>query len=89
MEIYDLEFDILNELYVGETKFIDKFIEMIHKAREPYVGQFQRAIKGDKNLLKIADMIKEEFGFGGVSFLVPLDTSLNAFTYPVTYSMDK
>lgn len=80
---------LLNELYVGETKFISDLIQAVSEARRPYVGRMQRPIRGDRNLLKIGDMIAREFGFHGVSFMVPFNTSLNAFTHPVTTSFDK
>ena len=83
------ELDLLNELYVGETKFINELIQAVSEARRPYVGRLQRPIKGDRSLIRIGDMIAEEFGFYGVSFNIPFNTSLNAFTYPVTMSLDK
>lgn len=95
MEYFDLlienyfeNFEMINELYVGETDFIKKFIKVIHDARQPYVGKPMKAIKGDKNLIKIGDMIADEFGFYSVSFMVPFNTALNAFTFPVTMSLD-
>ncbi len=87
--MWKYELDILNELYVGETKFVEQLIQAISEARKPYVGKMQRPIKGDRNLIKIGDMIAEEFGFYGVSFNVPFETSLNAMTYAVTMSFDK
>lgn len=87
--MWKYELDILNELYVGETKFIEQLIQAISEARKPYIGRMQRPIKGDKNLIKIGDMIADEFGFYGVSFNVPFETSLNAMTYAVTMSFDK
>lgn len=91
-EMIDLlgdDIDLLNELYVGETKFIGELIQAVSDARRPYVGRMQRPIRGDRNLLKIGDMIAKEFGFYGVTFMVPFNTSLNAFTHPVTTSFDK
>lgn len=55
--LYEYYLDIVNELYVGETDFIKNFIKVIHDARSPYVGTPMRAIKGDRNLIKIGDMI--------------------------------
>ena len=81
--------EILNELYVGETPFIKKLINEISKARAPYVGKLKKPIKGNKDFIKIGDMIAEEFGFKSVTFMVPYDTSMNAFTYPITRSIDK
>ena len=91
----DLEFmlehsdEILNELYVGETPFIKNLIAEVSRARAPYVGKLKRPIKGNKDFIRIGDMIAEEFGFASVTFMVPYDTSMNAFTYPVTNSTDK
>ena len=90
----DLEFmlendEILNELYVGETPFIKDLIEEISRARSPYVGKLKRPIKGNKDFIRIGDMIAEEFGFKTVTFMVPYDTSMNVFTYPITNSFDK
>lgn len=87
--MWKYELDILNELYVGETEFIERLIQAVSEARRPYVGRLQRPITGDRSLIRIGDMIAEEFGFCGVSFMVPFNTSLNAFTYPVTMSLDK
>lgn len=81
--------DILNELYVGETAFINKLIDEVSKARAPYVGKMKKPIKGNKDFIKIGDMIAKEFGFHSVTFMVPFDTSLNAFTYPITMNIDK
>lgn len=81
--------DILNELYVGETPFIKSFIELVSSARAPYVGKIKRPIKGNRDFVRIGDMLAEEFGFRSVTFTVPFDTSMNAFTYPITMSTDK
>ena len=81
--------EILDEAYVGETQFIKDFIELIHEARAPYVGKMKKPIKGNKDFIKIGDMLAEEFGFYSVDFSVPFDTSMNAFTYPITMSTDK
>lgn len=81
--------DILNELYVGETPFIESFIELVSNARKPYVGKLKKPIKGNRDFIKIGDMIAEEFGFKSVTFIVPFDTSMNAFAYPITMSTDK
>ena len=78
----------IDEAYVGETKFIKDFIELIHEARAPYIGKFKKPIKGNKTLIKIGDMIAKEFGFYSVDFWVPFDSSMNAFTYPITLSTD-
>lgn len=83
------EYDILNELYVGETKFIKEFTELVSTARAPYIGKMKRPINGNKDFIKIGDMIAEEFGFHSVSFTVPFDKSTNAFTYPITMSIDE
>ena len=86
------EFDellMLDELYVGETPFISKLINAVSKAREPYVGKLKKPIKGNKDFIKIGDMIAEEFGFHAVTFMVPYDVSMNAFTYPITMAIDK
>ena len=90
----DLDFllendDILNELYVGETPFIKKLLDEVSKARAPYVGKHKKPINGNKDFIKIGDMIAKEFGFHAVTFSVPFDTSMNAFTYPITMAMDK
>lgn len=81
--------DILNELYVGETPFIKKLLDEVSKARAPYVGKHKKPINGNKDFIKIGDMIAKEFGFHAVTFTVPFDTSMNAFTYPITMAMDK
>lgn len=81
--------DILEELYVGETDFINRLIEEVSKARAPYVGKMKRPIKGNKDFIKIGDMLSEEFGFYAVTFTVPFDQSTNAFTYPITMNIDQ
>lgn len=80
--------NVIQELYVGETEFISRLIEEVSKAREPYVGKMKKPIKGNKDFIKIGDMIAEEFGFYAVTFIVPYDTSMNAFTYPITMNID-
>lgn len=79
----------INELYVGETTFIEKLIDEISKDRAPYLGKVKKPIKGNKDFIKIGDMIAEEFGFNSVTFSVPYDTSMNAFTYPITMNIDE
>ena len=88
-ENYNAFIDIVNELYVGETEFIKKFQAEISKARAPYVGKLKKPIKGNKDFIKIGDMIAEEFGFHAVTFSVPYDISSNAFTYPITSTIDQ
>ena len=88
-ENYNAFIDIVNELYVGETEFIKKFQAEISKARAPYVGKLKKPIKGNKDFIKIGDMIAEEFGFHAVTFSVPYDVSMNAFTYPITMAIDQ
>lgn len=85
---YDSDVDLLNELYVGETKFIDKLIDAVSKARAPYVGKMKKPINGNKDFIEIGDMIAKEFGFYAVTFMVPFDVSMNAFTYPITMAID-
>ena len=80
--------NVIQELYVGETEFISRLIEEVSKAREPYVGKMKKPIKGNKDFIKIGDMIAEEFGFHSVTFMVPYDTSMNAFTHPITMNID-
>ena len=82
-------FDILEELYVGETDFIARLIEEVSKARAPYVGKMKKPIKGNKDFIKIGDMLAEEFGFYAVTFSVPFDQSTNAFTFPITMNIDQ
>ena len=81
--------DILEELYVGETGFISELIEEVSKARAPYVGKMKRPIKGNKDFIKIGDMLAEEFGFHAVTFSVPFDQTTNAFTFPITMNIDQ
>lgn len=83
------EYTILNELYVGETKFIKEFTELVSTARAPYVGKMKRPINGNKDFIKIGDMLAKEFGFHSVSFSVPFDKSTNAFTYPITMDIEE
>lgn len=83
------EFEFLNELYVGETSFINDLTEEVSRARSPYIGKTKRPIKGNKDFIRIGDMIAEEFGFASVTFIVPYDLSMNAYTYPITNSMGK
>ena len=85
----DYEYSLVQELYVGETKFITDFIELVSKARAPYVGSLKRPIKGNKDFIKIGDMIADEFGFASCTFMVPFDNSMNAFTFPITSNIDK
>lgn len=92
----DLEFflehdeeEILNELYVGETQFVKDLIAEVSRARKPYMDTLKRPIKGNKDFIRIGDMISEEFGFQSCTFMVPYDTSMNAYTYPITMSLDK
>ena len=90
-EELDFEFfdeDLINELYVGETDFITRLIDAVSKARAPYIGKARKPIKGNQDFFKIGDMIAEEFGFYSVSFSVPFDPSMNAFTYPITMNLD-
>lgn len=81
--------NVLDEAYAGETQFIKDFIELISKARAPYVGKMKKPIKGNKDFIKIGEMLADEFGFYSVDFSVPFDLSMNAFTYPITMSIDK
>lgn len=85
----DFELSLVQELYVGETKFVVDFLDLVSKARAPYVGKLKRPIKGNKDFIKIGDMIAEEFGFSSCTFNVPYDMSMNAFTYPITNDIDR
>lgn len=89
LEKINLEQTFFNELYVGETPFIVELTKAISEARAPYIGKPKKPIKGNKDFIKIGDMIAKEFGFYSVTFTVPFDISMNAFTYPITYSFDK
>lgn len=89
LEMGDLNIDILNELYVGETSFIKDLIEEVSKARAPYVGKIKKPIKGNKDFIRIGDMIADQFGFRSVTFMVPYDAALNAYTHSITRSFDK
>lgn len=80
---------LLDELYTGETSFITNLIEEVSKARAPYLGKLKKPITGNKDFIKIGDMIAKEFGFYAVTFMVPYDVSMNAFTYPITMAIDQ
>ena len=92
MEVDDIfienYFEFLDEMYVGETDFIKRLTAEVSKARAPYVGKLKKPIKGNKDFIKIGDMIAEEFGFYAVTFMVPYNVSMNAFTYPITMNID-
>ena len=81
---------ILNELYVGETPFVKKFIETLSDARKPYVGKPFKPVTGNsKDIIKLGDMLAKEFGFYSIALYIMPDSSMNACTVPVTLQLDK
>ena len=86
----------VNEMYFGKTKDIMELEQMIHNLREKYavassqITNYNRFsdISRDKALLEIGNKISEIWGFAECSVNVYFSEYPNAYTYPVTYSMD-
>lgn len=79
----------LLEMYFGETDEIKSLFEAVSTARKKYIESgSDKGITADKNITHIGDVIADIFGFYDCDFKVLLDNTKNAWTYPVTYSLD-
>lgn len=83
----------LNEVYFGENEQVQKFIQLIHDFRAPYLTKksFNYVFPGSNSnpkLMAISEHLEDWFGFGAVDFNIINAPYMNAMTYPVCYKYD-
>lgn len=76
----------VNEVYVGKTKEINDMFLTFSLARRYYMDD--KAAKGMKELGKLETQIEKYFGFGSFSIDITGDSVMNAYTFPITTSID-
>lgn len=76
----------VNEVYVGKTKEINDMFLTFSLARRYYMDG--KAAKGMKELGKLETQIEKYFGFGSFSVDITGDSVMNAYTFPITTSID-
>lgn len=83
----------LNEVYFGENEQVQKFIQLIHDFRTPYLSKksYNYIFPGsnsDSKLMAISEHLEDWFGFGAVDFNIINAPYMNAMTFPVCYKYD-
>lgn len=87
---------IVQEMYFGKTDDILEMEKILHDIRSDYKVEPEKITKynyfanitRDRRLVKFANKISEIWGFEECSVNVYLSEYSNAYTYPVTYSLD-
>lgn len=83
----------LNEVYFGENEQVQKFIQLIHDFRAPYITKrsYNYVFPGSNSnskLMAISEHLENWFGFGAVDFNIINAPYMNAMTFPVCYKYD-
>lgn len=83
----------LNEVYFGENEQVQKFIQLIHDFRTPYLSKksYNYIFPGSNSnpkLMAISEHLEDWFGFGAVDFNIINAPYMNAMTFPVCYKYD-
>lgn len=88
----------INEAYFGKTDNVKKIIEQIgiirRKAGVEIGGRFSKINKYHPTIntwpetIKLNRLIEETFGFEIAAINVSQEANLNAYTYPISYSLD-
>ena len=94
MGLYNVQ--AINEMYIGKTKEVQELQQIIHDVRTNYlvdpkdIKNFNKYsdISRDKGLVTLGDKIASIWGFKESSVNVYISEYANAYTYPVTYSLD-
>lgn len=83
--------NILNEVYFGKTPEILAIEKQLDKFRNKYMGSyyFNLNVNSDPDLLKLNRMFEDYFGFGCFSITIHNQSTVNAFTIPISMSYDQ
>ena len=82
--------NILNEVYFGKTKELQKIENQLGIFRSKYMNHFvfNTTVNSDKELLKFNRMMEDFFGFGIFSLTIVNQPMINAYTLPIDFRID-
>lgn len=92
----------LDEAFVPKSKGMKEMEKCLHVLRTPYLVDYnsiefftkrfqsaENAIQDDPNLIKFCKLMEKEFVFESMSLVIVRSDKMNAFTLPVSKSIDK
>lgn len=84
------EKSILQEVYFGKTKELQKIENQLDIFRNKYMDRyvFNTHVNSDTDLLKFNRMVENYFGFGTFSLGITNQPIVNAYTLPIDYRLD-
>lgn len=78
--------DMLNEAYFGKTESIQAIEKQLDIFRKRYMG-YKKLPLNDPELLRLNDLIAQQFGFANFSLIVTFDPVPMAVSLPLNYKM--
>lgn len=83
-------YNVINEVYFGDSKELSEIQDQISILRRRYYGQskYFNKINTDPDMLELNRMIEKFFGFKTFSLTLEEETAYNAYTFPVSSTLD-